>query len=434
MELQPGENRTDNFYIDDPESLPRSGVYYYYQIQTIAEKNDGTRLNGPMSDPIEAFILSPPTGVEAFKSSDPENNPVSLRWYPAIGNAAEQSAYTYTVEQSSDGSDSTYSPIPSRTFSGIVQSDGYVHADNLPLDKFYRVRTKSGTVSSAPGDVVAPAPDEAVDLNATKAVYVLTIPGDRPDGNGIYPVQITWKNPAANPPSYYHVQRSTSPSSGFKTITTDSTRIAYNAETETYTFIDAINTAVRVGKRYYYWIKPMNSLDQGPSFLPGTSVSAEGWGALTPKQYYLEFNKTIKSSHKKMVLMNKSGSTDKLGTETKYGTVSGSLYYNAALAGLGAAITMHYQDYADFLTDNDSALGPYFTLTGNSDTSANMSSNGSMSGTINATGMYPGSVGFGGITITGGVAAGGYYTVEPAGYPTGWNAQDKQVSWTLGNQ
>jgi hypothetical protein len=187
----------------------------------------------------------------------------------------------------------------------------------------------------------------------------------------------------------------------------------YDPSTEEYTYIDKNETA-RVGRKYFYRVLSLNQLEQG-SF---PSNEDTGWGALTHEQYLIEYNKTMSSGLKKLTYMHKPGSTDKLGTETKYGTISGSIYYNAAMSGLGARIIIQLSNYADFYIENDPINGVYFTLNGNSNTSANMSSNGTMDGTINCTGMYPGSVSYDRIEIKGGAAGGGTYGVTHQGFST----------------
>jgi hypothetical protein len=126
--------------------------------------------------------------------------------------------------------------------------------------------------------------------------------------------------------------------------------------------------------------------------------------------------------------MHKPGSTEKLGKETKYGTISGSIYYDAAISGLGARIIIQLSNYADFYIENDPDKGVYFTLSGNSNTSAKMSSNGDMDGTVTCTGMYPGKVYYDNIQIKGGGAGGGTYGIHPD------NFQRMEVSWTVGEQ
>ena len=109
--------------------------------------------------------------------------------------------------------------------------------------------------------------------------------------------------------------------------------------------------------------------------------------------------------------MHKSGATDKLGSESSYGDISGSLSYNASIAGLGGRVIMHYDNYADYYIMGDKSLGVYFLLNGNTNTSASMDTNGTMDGTVTVQGMYPGSVVYDGIKIKGGAAGGGTYGV-----------------------
>jgi hypothetical protein len=168
----------------------------------------------------------------------------------------------------------------------------------------------------------------------------------------------------------------------------------------------------------------LNELQQG-SFPSG---EREGWGALTHEQYMLEYNRTMKSALRKLTLMHRPGNTDKLGSETKQGTISGQIAYNAAISGLGARITISLNNYADFYIENEPANGVYFVLNGNSNTSANMSSIGTMDGTMTNTGMYPGRVYYDRIEIRGGAAAGGTYGIEPNGFPR------VEVDWTWGER
>ena len=131
------------------------------------------------------------------------------------------------------------------------------------------------------------------------------------------------------------------------------------------------------------------------------------------------------SGQKKMTLMHKGG-TSALGSEQKNGDISGIYTYNANMAGIGARVIMRLTDYADFYIDNKAENGRYFILNGEMNTSANMSSNGTMDGTVNCTGMYPGKVSYDNIEIKSGAAGGGYYVVTPDGFPPA------NVSYTAG--
>ncbi len=128
--------------------------------------------------------------------------------------------------------------------------------------------------------------------------------------------------------------------------------------------------------------------------------------------------------------MHKSGNTDKLGSESAKGAISGTLSYEASIAGLGGRVIMHYTNYADFYIMNDSSLGEYFLLDGNTNTSASMDTNGTMDGTVTVRGMYPGSVVYDAIKIKGGAAGGGTYGVTR----TGIDSSAVQADWTWGEK
>ena len=136
-------------------------------------------------------------------------------------------------------------------------------------------------------------------------------------------------------------------------------------------------------------------------------------------------------------------------SESVKGNISGTLGYNAKVAGFGAEITMPYTNYADHFISDDSTLGIRFILNGNTDTTSNMSANGHMHETVHCfskeidvtnessignalenlsdaakktitntgdkhylCGMYPGYAVYNNLEIKGGAAGGGYYIVQ----------------------
>ncbi len=405
-------NTSTPAYTDNSSLKP--GIYYYYYVQAIKKNDQDVEEKSQLSDELEGFILSPPMTVFAKKN---ENLSISLIWVPAIGSETEQLHYSYSI-CGSNNLNGLFTPFDSAGSS--VEADGYIHANNISSDyEFYKIITVKDTVQSNPSDPVAAPPDKAESVQATKAA---NLAGQTANSSGVYPVRINWSKPSTDNPAGYHIYRSTSEDSGFRKITEDPVPASAGSGGQ-FTYFD-INDTAKVGKMYYYRVLSVNSLGQGDAF----TNSEAGYGALTHEQYYLEYNKTIKSSHKKLTLMNKSGSTDKLGTETKSGTIGGTVYYNAKISGLGAAITMEYTNYADFYIDGDSTKGVSFSVSGNTNTSASMDQSGSMSGTMTAAGMYPGKVYYGNISIKGGVAAGGTYGVEPDGFGRA------EVSFTLGNR
>jgi len=397
----------------------KPGVYYYYKVQAILDDiTSGKALKSQFSssDNTESYILSPPDTVVAVKNAD---NTVTVKWKPAIGSEGERLNFTYNVyaDTKIDGGFTT------RVSSGVTHStdgEGFISTNGLSVSSgaFFKVSTvNSSNVESEKSAVVSPAPAPAVIQSATQRAY---FSGAAANSNGVYSVKITWKKPANEDPVFYQVQRSTSSGTGFSTINEDplgangswiSGVYSYDPTEEVYTYIDKNDTA-KVGRKFYYRVLSLNELKQGNFY----SSEAIGYGALTHEQYILEYNKTMTGAAlKKLTYMHKPGSTEKLGTETKYGAISGTIYYNAAVQGAGARIIIRLTNYAEFYIENDPAKGVYFILTGESNTTANMSSNGSMDGTVTCTGMYPGKVSYDGIDIKGGSAGGGSYGVEPDG-------------------
>ncbi|MCL2175804.1 MAG: hypothetical protein FWB73_07150 [Treponema sp.] len=267
----------------------------------------------------------------------------------------------------------------------------------------------------------------AVILDASQHAF---IPNETANSNGVYPVRITWKKPANDAPAFYQVQRSARSGTGFSRVNaaalpangpwTDA--YSYNSESEVYTYIDRNETAA-AGVKYYYRVLSLNRQEQGNNF----SQEKIGWGALTHEKFFFEFNKTYASAIYKLTYMHKRGNLRKLGEETTYGTISGQIYYKARVVGLHGDITVTTTNYCDYFIDNDPAKGPYFVLNGDSGSTANMATNGSMKPvTIICTGMYPGTVYHGNVQIKGAVVAGGTYGVTPNGFPR------KELPWTLG--
>ncbi|MDL2230065.1 hypothetical protein LJC14_07445 [Treponema sp. OttesenSCG-928-L16] len=400
------------------DTSPKTGLYYHYQVQTVIKNAEGVEIKSQLSDPIEAFILSPPSAVAVEKEGDV----ISIIWYPAIGSEKVDTPYQYAVY--GGNSLSNISTLVASVGSNI-RDDGYISSGPVAAHTFYAVRTLNASLESAQSMIVSPPPAAARIQDATRAANLSDDDHDyQANSSGVYPVRITWMAPQGETPAAYHVYRSSSPTSGFRKISGDNPIPASDADLSgIFTYIDE-NSAAKAGKLFYYRVLSLNVLGQGSFF----SEIKTGYGALTYEQYMLEYNKTVKSSHKKLKLMHKANDMDKLGSETAHGTINGYINYNAKVAGLGADITMYYNNYADFYIDNDSSKGIYFSVTGNTNTSANMSANGSMSGTMTCTGMYPGKVYYNNIEIKGGGAAGGTYGIEPEGFDLDY------VSWMLGEQ
>lgn len=410
-------------FIDSKAIKPN--VYYYYQVQSFIEDAEtGEKLKSPMSDtgatsknPAEGFILSAPNDLKIGKT---DSETIYVSWLPAIGNTEEQALYTYSIYGSAnekDGYELIDSNIPS-----IIQEDGRIYFEPSSTSDFFKITTSYNGIESDFSAVVAPAPDSVSSIEVSKrknlgSSYVA-------NANGVYPVEITWTSPETESSlSGYHVYRSTKADSGFRKIT--ETPIEHISGTKNYSFVDQNETA-KTRTYYYYKVLAVNSLGQGSDY----SDTKEGYGALTPEQYMREYNKTAINSQTKLTLMHKSNDMDKLGSETAKGAISGTLSYNAKIDGLGARITMHYENYADYyIVDKDKNTGVYFCLTGDTNTSASMDASGEMDGTVICSGMYPGKVVYNNIQIKGGAAGGGTYGIIREGFDG-----QVEVDWKVGEE
>ena len=411
------EKTENTFWFDnDPGLSP--GVYYYYRLQSIKDEA-GTGPSQFSSPDLEGFLLSSPGTVAAEKNN---NGQIIIKWLPAIGSDTERSGYTYNV-YSSSSINGVYSSIASG-IGANTDMEGFIsHTLSPSSGPFFRVSTTNGSVTSAQSAAVSPAPDAPEIISATQHAFIanVTESDSSANPNGVYPVIITWKKPDNDTPFFYQVQRSTRSSGGFTRIHdsplpasgSPSTAVfSYDTGTGIYTFIDR-NESARAGRKFYYRVLSLNQLEQGNFF----SQERIGWGALTHEKWMEEFNKTYSSAIYKLTLMHRSSDMDKLGTETKQGTLSGYIYYNARIAGLGGDITVTQTNYCDFYIENVPANGYYFILNGNSGSTANMQGNGSMKNeTVTATGMYPGTVFHGNVQLTGGRVSGGSYRVTPSGF------------------
>lgn len=445
---------TSNFYIDN--SNLSTSLYYYYYIMTIAvyENENGTELKSAFSDsgpdsenPAYGFLLSPPTVIVVDDGEDDKK--VNLKWKPALGNDVVENPFVYNVYYLNTQTDSPTMFAPNVSSANLDES-GYI---SLEVEKYnyYKISTVNVTVNeeSKLSSFAAPQPSAPENVYATKNAYLSE--NWTANVNGVYPVKITWDVPSDGDTSSYSyvVYRSTLPDSGFKKVGT----------TSELSLIDSYSNA-KAGEMYYYKVVSLNISNQGTHSndpTTDTNFACRGYGALTADQWFREYNKTIMRSQSKLTLMHKSSDTDKLGTETINGDVSGSLTYKSNIAGLGADIKMPYTNYADFYCGdggklyfgNVNGFGSdynslseeeksrclvYFILNGSTDTSCNMSANGSMSNSVTCDGMYPGVATYNNLKIVSGAAGGGYYLVTT--YDSSGNTilSNNQVSWTVGEE
>ena len=417
----------------------KPGVFYYYRVLAFTGEDENTVL-GPLSDSgpdfgsaaAEGFILSPPTDISISK------NPLqpdicSIKFMAPAGSAYcsynsdvtkaknDFINYTYIIEYSENENGPYHTLVTAEENNLTYRDDGYLELPACATKNFYRIITKNpdNNAVSNPSEICAPAPFAAQNVSVSKALY---IPNAAANANGVFPVKLTWNPPFSSNGAGneiiggYHIYRSTKPDSGFKKITeTPVVTTSYTDNCETF----------KSGVFYYYKVLSLNTFGQGANY----SEAAYGYGALTADQYMREYNKTVIASQKYLTLMHKPADLDKLGSETIRGKLSGTLSYNAKTSGLGARIIMTYTNYAEYYAAGDPDKGYYFFLNGNSNTTASMDASGTMDGTVTCTGMYPGSVGYDGLKIKGGGAAGGYYIITREGFPGSVN-----VDWKVGEE
>lgn len=417
------EGKTNTY--KDTKAL-KPNVYYYYQIQAFKDEN-GVKVKGPFSDsgsesktPAEGFILVPPSNITIMKNIL-DTSRCSITFTPAIGSkdypddsglTSDYNNYSYVI-YGGNTADGAFKVIGEYPDSGLSKDSNGNYILSIDSYNYYKVATKNGNVESEQSDVCAPAPFAATNIQCSKAANI----AGSANTNGVLPVKITWEAPKNDvAEGGYYVYRSTSPTSGFKKITDE-------AVTST-SYIDSYDAA-KAGVYYYYKVLSLNSLGQGSNY----TDAVVGYGALTADQYMREYNKTVMASQKKLKLMHIADDMKKLGSETAYGKLSGSLSYNASIAGLGARILMHYTDYAEFYANGDAANGYYFFLNGDTNTSASMDASGNMDGIVTIQGMYPGSVSYNNIKIKGGAAGGGTYGIKRDGFDG-----QVEVDWQVGEE
>lgn len=449
------------------DSSVKPGIYYYYFIQTVKTKTDGTeeKIKSSFSEtgkdsktPAYGFLLSAPSYLEIDDVTDADHK--KIIWSPAINSLDEENkvSFKYSIYVDSEKS-GLFDTMVQSSISGTPDANGNLFAEiDLSAGKFFVIKTvnENGVdKESAKSEIVAPVPDAPQNVYATKTAGQKTISGKiaghggtfedslfTPNKNEVYPVLITWDNVDAAEGGY-NIYRSTKADSGFKKIDT-------TTNSQTY-YID-VNDSAKSGIMYFYKVVSLNSLGQGrKSNDPANDAKhdARGYGAITREQWFREYNKNIASSQKKLTLMHKPSDLDKVGSESVKGNISGTLGYNAKVAGLGAEITMPYTNYADHFISDDSSLGIRFILNGNTDTTSNMSANGRMHETVHCfskeidvtnaaqvaetfenlsepaknaiiktgdthylCGMYPGYAIYNNIEIKGGAAGGGHYLVK----------------------
>lgn len=424
---------------------------YTYTVQVEDKYPDKSTKASKTSDPSnEGFLLSPPTELTI---ADGEGGTIRLGWRQALGTGKDGVAFTYNI-YASDYQNGPWKKIKDNV-SGEWEN-GYLY-EVVPENPFFIVTTYNeaaeGDKESIYSSSKSPAPSAPKNVRASKTEKFDGISFDSEvdengkmhypaaNENGVFPVRITWEAPDDdNKPSGYTVYRATSKTANGTKL--NSTPIKVAGDDGTFEYIDK-NDAAKIGTFYYYRVVSLGADGTGnksnnPADDPNND--ARGYGALTAEQWFREYNKDIKSSQKKIGKMNVSNDTDKIGTDAAIGEISGRVDYETSAktliqAASGLTIYLRYKDYADYPMPDDKTKG-YFVLNGNAVTKITSvtSQSGSMTDTVNVTGMYPGSVNYDGIRINGGDAAGGYYAVTTKDLDGNNIFINEQINYAIGGE
>ncbi len=141
---------------------------------------------------------------------------------------------------------------------------------------------------------------------------------------------------------------------------------------------------------------------------------------LTDYEFFELFDETMNNALSKITLLQNSG-LDKLGEETQYGDISGTIHYKATFNfwKMRATVVITFTNYCDTLVDG----GELMVLDDAITTISNTSGDGTVTGTINISGLYPGYVNHD-LTITSQETSGGSYYVKQEG-----SEQETEIPW-----
>ncbi len=219
-----------------------------------------------------------------------------------------------------------------------------------------------------------------------------------PSANGIFPVRLTVTVESSERTLYVKIYRATSASGPFELVID-----SMQPNSEYFDLYDS--SPMQAGIKYYY-TAVLGQTDYKNAAPAQKSNVAIGWGALTHEAFYVFFNTTIKKSYQKMTIMNAKSALKKLGKEETTGNKTGKFSYDAKVKGMGGVATMTYQNYSD---DNQ------VFFTGDMITKADMTSSGTMDGSVRMTGMYNGNIYFENLVIKEALPYAGTYGVKPDG-------------------
>lgn len=135
-------------------------------------------------------------------------------------------------------------------------------------------------------------------------------------------------------------------------------------------------------------------------------VTAQASSQKAEEEYLVQFTTMLNKSQKRLDLMNRSGTLEKLGEEEVKGLISGKVTYKTTIKGLSGIVTLTYENYCD-----DAG----WVFDGTVTVKSNMAANGSFDGCIAVSGTKPGKVYYDKVIMKSEKPAGGSYGVELPG-------------------
>ncbi len=388
---------TDTFYVDDSPGLQR-GRIYFYQVQAFGIV-DGETVFGPFSE-IPATGIDPQGNLlSAPNTRDPriflptlEGDILSV-FYLQIRGATKYNLYTSATEKG------TYTK--SKTWNIVTgQESATKDFDTGGTSYFYKLTAENKDAQETPVDDSSPflpAIDPPTGVSASRNKRVGSI-----NGNKVYPVEITWDQPKTGT-TKIQIYR-------YDFSTADET-LAVELPGSTRKYLDNVASA-EAASWYRYTVFAVNALGQGGRASP----PAEGYGAISDELWAREYSKAAEYSRNKLGLWQ-AGGLNALGDEVKKGDGRGTIVYKATGGLSGAEVDISwrggYYDKYDKKAD-----APYFGLENTFRTNITNITNedGNMTGTVTATGMFPGKTSYNGIGVKSALPASGQLTITQDGH------------------
>lgn len=140
--------------------------------------------------------------------------------------------------------------------------------------------------------------------------------------------------------------------------------------------------------------------------LTAAGAFAQASSPTAEEDYLVQFTTMLNKSQKRLDLMNRKGTLEKLGEEELNGLISGKVTYKTTIKGLSGIVTLTYDNYCD-----DAG----WVFSGQVIVKSNMAANGTFDGKISVSGSNPGTVYYDKVTMKSEKPAGGSYGVELPG-------------------